>query len=193
MTETEKLDEVRERLCIVLDEYASGLSFDAALTVAYRQPKYLNRDALAADLRTLLNALTAWNTRPAPAPALDREGVARKAEELILAGLFDHPHKKVHGVMLSTVHLVAADIADAILAMVGGGVPAELAELSAKATPGEWIAENGGGRGSWIGNTSAAKDWAAMSCGNSDQEAEANAAFIVAAVNYVRSLASQEG
>jgi hypothetical protein len=72
-------------------------------------------------------------------------------------------------------------------------VPAELAELSARATHGEWVAENGGGRGSWIGNTSRAKDWAALSCGNSDQEAEANAAFIVAAVNYVRSLASQEG
>ncbi len=74
-------------------------------------------------------ALTAWNTRPAP--ALDREGVARKAEELILAGLFDHPHKKVHGAMLSTVHLVASDIADAILAMVGGGVPAGWQDIAA--------------------------------------------------------------
>jgi hypothetical protein len=69
-------------------------------------------------------------------------------------------------------------------------VPAELAELSARATHGEWVAENGGGRGSWIGNTSRARDWAALSCGNSDQEAEANAAFIVAAVNYLRALLS---
>lgn len=44
----------------------------------------------------------------------DREAVARKVEELILAGLFDHPHKRVHGAMLSTVHLVAGDIADAV-------------------------------------------------------------------------------
>ena len=66
----------------------------------------------------------------------------------------------------------------------------ELERLAKEATPGEWVAENRGGRGSWIGNTSAAKDWAAMSCGNSDAEAEANATLIVALRNALPEILS---
>lgn len=45
-------------------------------------------------------------------------------------------------------------------------------------TPGDWEAEHGGGRGAWI--RASKDDWAAMSCGNTDAEANANAAYLVA-------------
>jgi hypothetical protein len=53
-------------------------------------------------------ALTAWNTRPVP--ALDREGVARTIRDVIGHFVIDQRQSE--------------RAADAILAMVGGGVPA---------------------------------------------------------------------
>ena len=66
----------------------------------------------------------------------------------------------------------------------------ELERLAKEATPGEWQAENAGGRGSWIGNANHETSWAAMSCGNSDAEAEANAALIVALRNALPQILS---
>lgn len=50
-----------------------------------------------------------------------------------------------------------------------------------KATPRPWTAEDKGGKGAWI--KGANEDWSALSCGISDETADANAALIVAAVN----------
>jgi hypothetical protein len=64
-----------------------------------------------ADIARLLRALTAWNTRPAP--ALDRDRIAVCISTHMSFGL---------GIDLPCVEV--DKIADAILAMVGGGVPA---------------------------------------------------------------------
>ncbi|MGO4337836.1 hypothetical protein AB4037_23245 [Labrys sp. KB_33_2] len=48
-------------------------------------------------------------------------------------------------------------------------------------TPTPWEAEPEAGRGAWIKGTSG--EWAALSCGDTDESARANAALIVAAVN----------
>lgn len=66
----------------------------------------------------------------------------------------------------------------------------ELEALSESATAGPWEEENNGGRGSWIGSSGAAKDWAAMSCGNTDEEAEFNAHLIVALRNNLPAILS---
>lgn len=50
-----------------------------------------------------------------------------------------------------------------------------IAERHAKATPGEWAAEPMAGRGAWIG---VPLTYAALSCGNTDVEAQRNAHFI---------------
>lgn len=47
-------------------------------------------------------------TRPVALP--DREAVARKVEDLILAALYDHPHKPAPAGMQSTVSVIADDI-----------------------------------------------------------------------------------
>jgi hypothetical protein len=44
-----------------------------------------------------------------------------------------------------------------------------------------WSAEPNGGKGSWIKGASG--EWAALSCGDTDASADANAEFIVRAVN----------
>lgn len=44
-----------------------------------------------------------------------------------------------------------------------------------KGTKGKWAAETSGGKGSWIGNENG---WAALSCGNTHEESEANALLI---------------
>ena len=68
--------------------------------------------------------------------------------------------------------------------------PAERARLAAlleQATPGPWEAEEGGGRGGWIRNATT-REWSAMSCGETSEQATANAALIVAAVNAAPAL-----
>lgn len=44
-----------------------------------------------------------------------------------------------------------------------------------KFTPGPWVVERNTGRGSWIGNDN---QWSALSCGATDEEAQANAQLI---------------
>lgn len=62
-----------------------------------------------------------------------------------------------------------------------------LLALEAKATPGDWTFEENGGHGSRIGGPDG--EWAALSCGNTGERAEANAALIAAARNLIRPLA----
>lgn len=64
--------------------------------------------------------------------------------------------------------------------------------MSAQHTPTPWSAEVGGGRGSWIKGYTG--EWTALSCGDTDASAEANARFIVRAVNcHDELLAALEG
>lgn len=44
-----------------------------------------------------------------------------------------------------------------------------------KGTKGKWVAEEPSGKGCWVGNDNG---WAALSCGNTDKEAIANAQLI---------------
>jgi hypothetical protein len=53
--------------------------------------------------------------------------------------------------------------------------------MSAQHTPTPWGAEPKGGKGSWIKGASG--EWAALSCGDEDATADANAEFICRAVN----------
>ena len=62
-----------------------------------------------------------------------------------------------------------------------------LLELESKATPGDWTYEENGGCGSWISGTNG--EWAALSCGNTNERADENAALIAAARNLIRPLA----
>ena len=58
----------------------------------------------------------------------------------------------------------------------------DLAKIKAaaeRATPGPWTAEPMVGRGAWI--SSGENEWTALSCGNTDESARSNAAFIAAA------------
>jgi len=65
------------------------------------------------------------------------------------------------------------------------GAPA-LSQQAGGHTPTPWSAEQNGGRGSWI--KGATGEWAALSCGDTDASAEANAALIVRAVNSYAAL-----
>lgn len=48
-----------------------------------------------------------------------------------------------------------------------------------KFTPGPWVAEQDGGKGSWVKGVTG--EWAALSCGDTDESANANAHLIAAA------------
>lgn len=65
-------------------------------------------------------------------------------------------------------------------------------------TPTPWSAEFSGGRGAWI--KGANSEWSALACGDTDDSANHNAAFIVRAVNAheelvaaLKQIASQGG
>jgi hypothetical protein len=55
-----------------------------------------------------------------------------------------------------------------------------------KHTPGPWIAEPMVGRGAWVKGSNGT--WAALSCGDSDLEAEANACLIAAVPDLLDAL-----
>jgi hypothetical protein len=99
MTETEKLEDVQQII---------GAVFDAGMCFGDQQDRSLSRSQYL-DVRkaAVAAALTAWNTLPAP--ALDREGVKAALQSSRGWPADLHP----------------GPAADAILAMVGGGVPAE--------------------------------------------------------------------
>lgn len=56
----------------------------------------------------------------------------------------------------------------------------------ARFTPGPWMAEPMTGRGAWVKGESG--EWAALSCGNTDAIAEANARLIAAAPDMYEAL-----
>ena len=58
--------------------------------------------------------------------------------------------------------------------------PPELSAAQVEHTPTPWTAEKGG-KGAWIKGANG--EWAALSCGDTDATADANAAFILEAVN----------
>jgi hypothetical protein len=55
-----------------------------------------------------------------------------------------------------------------------------MSDAKSEPTPTPWAYEANGKRGAWIGKDG---DWAALSCGSSDDKALANARLIVRAVN----------
>ena len=57
----------------------------------------------------------------------------------------------------------------------------------AKHTPGPWVPEDGGGKGSWI-KSEVNGEWAALACGSDDLTAEANADLIAAAPDLLKAL-----
>ena len=61
------------------------------------------------------------------------------------------------------------------------------AQPSAAWTPGPWSREVGAGRGAWIAGANM-HGWAALACGNTDAEAEANARLIAAAPELYEAL-----
>jgi len=58
--------------------------------------------------------------------------------------------------------------------------------MSAKHTPGPWVAETGAGRGAWIKGSDG--EWSALSCGATDEVAEENARLIAAAPELLDAL-----
>jgi hypothetical protein len=63
-----------------------------------------------------------------------------------------------------------------------------LRALLAEGTPTPWTAEHGGKQGAWLGHDSR---WAALSCGDTPDEATANAVLIVEAINALPGLLSE--
>ena len=61
----------------------------------------------------------------------------------------------------------------------------EIEAMLAAATPGPWTCEQNGKRGAWIGNSAT---WAALSCGDTDEEATHNARLIAAAPTIIKAL-----
>lgn len=55
-----------------------------------------------------------------------------------------------------------------------------------KHTPGPWVAEPGGGKGSWVKGSTG--EWAALACGDTSESAEANARLIAAAPDMLKAL-----
>lgn len=65
---------------------------------------------------------------------------------------------------------------------------AEIEKRAEKATKGPWKAEDQGKRGAWVGRDG---DWAALSCGHSDEQATDNGAFIAHARSDIPWLTAQ--
>lgn len=55
-----------------------------------------------------------------------------------------------------------------------------------KHTPGPWVAEPVGGKGSWVKGSTG--EWAALACGDTSESAEANARLIAAAPDMLEAL-----
>jgi hypothetical protein len=180
----------------------------AALAVCDRwdTPDWSDHRHTADFIRDLRAAAAAWNTRPsvdreavdedaiilAMCKAHDREDAAQMGEPSPWREDFDRDLDWEQGRFLAMRE--AFDEARAILSLIGGGgVPAELVELSARATQGKWTISP-----PWSGFSSIKADGLlvfGLAAGGDDErrpadQIEANAAFIAAAVNYVRALLS---